>query len=191
MRLAQLPRWLLEGWRRLRSRPTETRVIGRLDDHSDTRRGADDNTQPASVRVISSIEDARRKFADSLVGRWSQGVGTFGSVIDQYWEIRSDGTGLITDTGPFGYARSVRQFEWRQDEERVFQLRIVKLVEMDGAARALDEHEEPWRAVRYDFIEVVTDACSEVGLVEVSDGGSRREGFAESYAPLSYRGTTR
>ena len=74
----------------------------------------------------------------------------------------------------------MRHFEWRQHEEGVFQLRIVKFVEMNGEEHELDENKKTWRAIRYDFIEVATDVCSEVGLVELSDGGGHREGFAES-----------
>jgi hypothetical protein len=49
----------------------------------------------------------------------------------------------------------VRHFEWRQHGEGVFQLRIVKSVETNGEEHELDEDEEPWRAIRYDFIEVL------------------------------------
>ena len=74
------------------------------------------------------IEEARIRFARSLVGRWSTAVGTFGSVMDQIWEIYPNGTGTFTDNGPFGYPRSETHFEWRQPAESIFELRLVKYV---------------------------------------------------------------
>jgi hypothetical protein len=130
------------------------------------------------------VEEARLCFASSLVGRWSTAQGTFASVMDQHWEIRSDGTGCFTDTGPFGHPRAETWFEWRQVEPFDVEMRLTRFVSFDPEdAEVLDDEDTAWRRIRYDFVEVRTDCGVEVGLIEVG-----RKAFFESQAPLAYRG---
>jgi hypothetical protein len=135
------------------------------------------------------IEEARRRFGQSLVGQWSTAVGTFNMVMDQHWEIRPDGTGKFTDTGPFGYPRSETHFEWRQPAEGVFELRLVKNIALQpGYEWELDEYERQWQTIRYDFVVVGTAFGDEIGMVDRAQLGSEHAGFLNSLAPLAYRG---
>jgi hypothetical protein len=143
-----------------------------------------------SVVTATSIvlEEARRRFAHSLVGSWSTAVGTFGSVIDQRWEIRADGTGQYTDTGPFGTPRLETHFEWRQNSKATFELRLVRRVALqpgDEPEPELDDEERQWQTIRYDFIMVNTDTGSRIGMIDVSQLGREFKGFLDSLAPLT------
>src|SRR5262245_9798436 len=112
--------------------------------------------------------------------------------MDQLWEIRPDGTGKYTDTGPLRYPRSETHFEWRQVAERVFELRLLRYVPLQpGDDWELGEDERAWRAIQYDFVPVSTDLSVVVGLIDVAQAGSRYEGFLDSGAPLVYRGHLR
>jgi hypothetical protein len=109
--------------------------------------------------------------------------------MDQLWEIRPDGTGKYTDTGPLGHPRSETHFEWRQSAERVFEVRLLQYVPLQqGDDWSLDEDGHEWRSIRYDFVPVSTDLAVVIGLVDVAQAGSRYEGFLESGAPLVYCG---
>lgn len=122
------------------------------------------------------IEEARRRFGRSLVGLWSTAVGTFNMVMDQHWEIRPDGTGKFTDTGPFGYPRSETHFEWRQPAEGVFELRLIRYVALQPDYEAeLDEDELQWQTIRYDFVVVGTEFGSEMGMVDLAQAGSEHD----------------
>jgi hypothetical protein len=139
-----------------------------------------------------TIEESRARFARSLVGRWSTAQGTADMLMGQHWEIRPDGTGRFVDTGPFGHPRGETRFEWRQADAFVFELRVTAYVG-DDDAQPEDEDEdededEPWRIIRYDFIEVHTDVGLQIGLVDVAQVGRELCGFLESFAPLAYRG---
>jgi hypothetical protein len=140
----------------------------------------------ASVKV----DEARHRFANSLVGRWSTASGSFSQVMDQLWDIRQDGTGKFTNTGPFGHPRDETSFLWQQESEFVFRIRLVKQVYDLGLATQdeteFDETEYPWLTVRYDFMVVATDFGFFAGLVQTSRVGTEFEGFSESLAPLVY-----
>ena len=135
------------------------------------------------------IEESRRRFARSLVGRWSTAQGTFDTVMGQHWEIRPDGTGRFTYTGPFGHPRSETRFAWRQSEPFVFELRLTDYMalELDYASE-LDDEDRAWQAIRYDFVAVPTDSGLQVGLIDVAQAGAELSGFLDSLAPLAYIG---
>jgi hypothetical protein len=133
------------------------------------------------------IEEARRRFARSLIGRWATAAGTFAAIMDQRWDIRDDGTGTYTDTGPFGATLSETHFEWLQSEERVFQLRLTRRVAA-GDDASLDDDEQRWLSIRYDFIAVATDAGTDIGLIDIAQAEQPNAGFLNSLAPLTYRG---
>ena len=136
--------------------------------------------------VSPDIEEARRKFASSLVGRWSSAPGTFGMVMCQVWVIRPDGTGQFTDSGPFGYPRSETRFEWRQTNDFVFEMRLTEYVELHADyAHDLDEEDREWRKIHYDFTETPVDFWTTVGLIDKAQVGEQR-GFLNSFAPLVY-----
>ena len=141
------------------------------------------------MEVQFRIEEARRRFAQSLVGSWSTAQGTFDMVMAEHWEVRPDGTGRFTDTGPFGHPRSETRFEWRQGEPFVFELRLTEYVAIspddDGE---LDDDDRKWKAVRYDFVEVPTDVGPLVGLIDATQVGAKFAGFLMSLAPLAYSG---
>jgi hypothetical protein len=142
-----------------------------------------------AVDIQRSVEEARQRFATSLVGEWSTAVGTWRMAKDQIWEIRPDSTGKFTDTGPLGYSREETHFEWRQPAERVFEIRLLRYVSLlSGGELELGEDEREWRTIRYDFVPVTTDLEVVIGLVDVAQAGSRYEGFLDSGAPLVYRG---
>jgi hypothetical protein len=137
------------------------------------------------------LEEARHRFAHSLVGTWSTAAGTFGAVMDQRWEIHADGTGKFTDTGPFGAPRHETHFEWRQNAERVFQLRLVRQVDLEPGSEPepeLGDEERQWQSIHYDFIAVTTDGGLEIGLVDAARVGRECAGFSHSLVALAYRG---
>ena len=136
------------------------------------------------------VEEARRRFAQSLVGRWSTvSHDGFSMVMDQIWEIYPDGTGQFTDTGPFRYPKSQMKFQWRQAEAFIFNLRLTESVAYHpDDAFELDEEDKVWTAIRYDFIAVPPDLAISIGLIDVAQAGRKYCGFYDSLAPLSYRG---
>lgn len=62
----------------------------------------------------------------------------------QHWEIRPDGTGQFTDTGPFGHPRSETRFEWRQAEDFLFELLLTEIIafQQDYAPDLEDDERE-------------------------------------------------
>ena len=141
------------------------------------------------LHIQQKIQDARSKFAQSLVGRWSTAQGTFNAVMAQHWEIRPNGTGCYTDTGPFGAPRSEMRFEWRQSNHFVFELRLTEYLACHpDDAIELEDTDRNWRAIRYDFMIVTTDFGTHVGLIDVSQIGMELAGFLDSLAPLVYIG---
>lgn len=55
--------------------------------------------------IQTRLEAARRQFARSLVGYWSEAhYDGFNMVMNQLWEIYPDGTGQFINTGAFGYS---------------------------------------------------------------------------------------
>lgn len=126
------------------------------------------------------IEDARRRFARSLVGYWITAQGTFNQVMAQHWEVCPDGTGRFTDRGPFGYPRAETCFEWRQAGDFTIELRLTKCVAHEPNFEAeLDSDDSEWQTIRYGFVAVQTDCGFEVGLVG---------GILSINAPLGYSG---
>lgn len=141
------------------------------------------------MSIQARIEDARQQFARSLVGFWGTAQGTFDMVMGQHWEVRPDGTGRFTDTGPFGYAKSETRFEWRQSEPFVFELRLIEYVAQEpDDDTEFDDDDREWKAIRYDFAEVPTDVGPLVGLIDVTQVGAKFGGFLTSLAPLAYSG---
>ena len=140
--------------------------------------------------TTQSIEETRRRFARSLVGHWSTAAGTSSAVMDQKWDIRPDGTGAFTDTGPFGHPCCETRFEWRQPDERVFELRLVVRVAPQPGGEPeppLDDDERQWQSVSYDFVAVATDTGHAIGLIDMAQAGRPHAGFLNSLAPLVYR----
>ena len=131
------------------------------------------------------IEAARRRFARSLVGRWSTAQGTFDVVMGQRWEIRADGTGRFVDTGPFGHPREETRFAWRQTDDFVFEMRLTERISSERDDE-LDDEDRAWRAVRYGFVVVETDCAALIGLVGAAPDGTTYGGFMDSMAPLAY-----
>jgi hypothetical protein len=142
--------------------------------------------------VEAQIDEARRRFARSLVGRWTTAQGTFDAVMAQHWEIRADGTGQFTDTGPFGYIKAQTKFEWRQTEPFVFELRETEVVidQQDSTNEPDDDDDSDcaWVPIKYDFATFTTDCGTHVGLIAITRTGSNGDGFYLSLAPLQYDG---
>lgn len=124
------------------------------------------------------IDEARRRFARSLVGNWSTAQGTFSVVAGQQWEIRPDGSGRFTEIGPFGHKKAETQFEWRQRGDFEIELRLTEYVSHESSDTAdLDDQDREWQVIRYDFVAVQHDCGMEVGLVG---------GLLSLDGPLSY-----
>ena len=71
----------------------------------------------------------------------------------------------------------------------MFELRLTEHVtDSRGQAAAIGDEDLEWRAIRYDFVLVQTDAGMQVGLIEVRQAGLTPEGFFSSLAPLAYSG---
>lgn len=136
--------------------------------------------------IQAEIEEARRRFANSLVGRWSTSQGTFDMVMGESWEIRPDGTGSITEYAMSGTSES--RFDWRQSEPFRFEIRLVSDDDLDTPSASEDDE---WEATNYDFVAVSTDVGKVVCLVEMSKTGQATGGFYPSFAPLSYNGPCR
>ncbi|UQA59956.1 hypothetical protein [Polyangium aurulentum] len=142
------------------------------------------------------IEQARARFARSLVGSWSTAQGTFGVMMAQHWEIRPDGSGRFVDTGVLGYPKSETRFEWRQDQPFVFELRETELIEYGPGDHAdSDENDEndenddhPWVAISYDFVVIRTDVGEQIGLIDIRKREAKEPifYFYWSLAPLAY-----
>lgn len=147
------------------------------------------------MNLQPQLEEARRRFARSLVGHWSTSQGTFDVVMEQHWEIRPDGTGKFVDTGAFGEPRGETRFEWRQSEPFAFELREGAYVSFlpDEAAEPDDEVELAdddlaWRTIRYDFIVLGAEFGYGIGLIDVAQIGTEYAGFWMSLAPLAFAG---
>lgn len=112
------------------------------------------------------VQEARRRYARSLIGHWSTAQGTFDNVISQHWEFCPNGSGRFTDIGPFGYLRAETWFEWRQVGECEVELRITEhIAHHPDYAAELDDEERQWQVIRYDFVLVQHDMGRDVGLV--------------------------
>jgi hypothetical protein len=141
------------------------------------------------------IEQARARYARSLVGSWSTAQGTFGVVMAQHWEIRPDGSGRFVDTGCFGTPTSETRFEWRQDQPFVFELRETELIEYgpgdpadsDEGDEGDEDDDSPWVAISYDFIVIRTDVGEQIGLIDIRRREAKEPSFYWSLAPLAYR----
>jgi hypothetical protein len=149
-----------------------------------------------NMDAAPQVEEARRRFARSLVGRWSTEQGTFDMVMGQQWEIRPDGTGKFSDTRAFRGTIGETPFEWRQSEPFAFELRLGDYVSFEPAEETeLDEADSddgepwPWLTIRYDFTPVKTEFGLSVGLIDVAQLGTKCGGFLMSLAPLAYRGS--
>ncbi len=148
----------------------------------------------AELNLAQQIEEARRRFSRSLVGRWSTAQGTFGAVLDQHWEFHPDGTGKFTDTGPFGHPQAETSFEWRQESDFVIEFRITGATYFDEESSSeVDgqddpDEEEKWLTIQYTFISVPTDCGGVVGLVDETQIGQKFCGFHLSFSPLSFDG---
>lgn len=147
------------------------------------------------MNIQAELDEARRRFARSLVGRWSTERGTRGVTMGQHWEIRPDGTGKFTDTGPFYAPRGETHFEWRQSEPFTFEFRQGDYVsfepEEEAELKAADPDDDepwPWLTIRYDFIAVETEFGISVGLIDVAQLGREYADFHMSLAPLAYAG---
>lgn len=135
------------------------------------------------------LEAARHRFGRSLVGCWSEAhYDGFNMVMNQIWEIRSDGTGQFINTGAFGYPKSKMQFKWLQSEEFVFNLQLTEYIRYDLEENfALDDEDKIWNVIRYDFIAIPSeDYMINAGLIDVAQVGRKFCGFYESFAPLVY-----
>jgi hypothetical protein len=136
------------------------------------------------------IEDARQRFAHSLVGRWSTAQGTFDIVMGEHWEFREDGTGRMVNTGSFGSPRGETRFEWRQSGDFEIELKMGEYVPSypDDVVKAEDygdeDVEDDWFRFRYHFEIIEHDCGTEVGLIGIG-------GFLTLDAPLSYCGPIR
>lgn len=137
------------------------------------------------------IEQARARYARSLVGSWSTAQGTFGVMMAQHWEIRPDGSGRFIDTGYSATPSSETRFEWRQDQPFVFELRETEVVEY-GPVDPTDSDEgdetddSPWIAITYDFIVVRTDVGEQIGLIDSARREAKEPSFHWSLAPLAH-----
>lgn len=108
----------------------------------------------------------------------------------QVWEIRPNGTGKFTDTGPFYSPGDETQFEWRQSQAFVFEMRVTGYPsDRESAEEGIEEVEDEWVSIRYDFISVQTDVGVVIGLITLSEAGDQITSFYGSMAPLSYAGT--
>jgi hypothetical protein len=110
----------------------------------------------------------------------------------QHWEARPDGSGRLTDTGPFGHPRSETRFEWRQSQDFVFELRLTERIAFQpDEAVEREEEDRQWYAIPYDLKAVPTDGGAHLGLVEVAEVGVLLDGFLDSLTPLAYGGRAR
>ena len=157
-----------------------------------------DNEQTAEIALY------REKFRVAPIGQWSQAVGTFGSVMDKYWEFRPDHTGNQLSTGPFGGEKRTMQFVWREVADHTIECCVVKTTWWDWDVAAEDEgenapkrepvvrefipEEEDWIRIHYDFTPVPTDCGELIGMCEVGEDGALTSDFWDSSEPLSFSG---
>lgn len=152
------------------------------------------------MRRLSTIEDYRDKFRTAPVGRWSQAVGTFSTVMDELWEFSADHSGRILETGPFGGERGETLFEWKEVGDFTIACRVTQRAhdaededdegeqddDVEEEAAVEPEHwEEQWETIRYDFAMPPTDGGDTVTMRQVSQSGALLEGFWLSMVPLA------
>ena len=133
-----------------------------------------------------TIATYRDKYRTAPIGHWSQAVGTFNVMMDEYWEFNTDHTGKVTYTGPFRAVTSELQFVWREVANLTIACREIHQVWFDREKEDNEEEqeidevlpeEEYWVTIRYDFTRASTDTGDVVSMCEVLEDGTGTETF--------------
>ena len=127
-----------------------------------------------------TIDDYRHRFKLAPIGHWSQNTGTFGIVMDEIWEFKSDRTGKIIEIGPFGGERGETLFEWKEVADLTIACEVTKCSDDE------DEDLEPatWVTIRYDFKITPTDCGDVIAMYQVDVNGTFQSSFWYSLTPL-------